>query len=217
LISVKNTRISVVSKTILKGILTCKCKGARKYVHGTDIYNMFFKSLSSNSLFSGKFKDISISFKDIITSKAVHYEVYDYKVKDEDAQALINFTVKNKKYYAILKGAKESIKESYPFNEEDITEYCLVDVYNKKITLLEKVRFTPIEIFTAMNKKLLNSSFPPDKNWLMTKFESTEYHEVQSYKKVDMFIKKAIRLKLIKTDICIDKVKIGSIYFSEAE
>jgi hypothetical protein len=143
--------------------------------------------------------------------------VYDNNVIDKSAHVLINFIANNKKYYAILTGATDTVKESYSFDESDITKYCLLDIENKKITLSKRVIFTPIEIFTAMNKKLLNSLFPPDKEWLMTKFESFEYYGFINYKTISVIMKKSFLLKLIKSDIYADKVKIGSIYFSESK
>jgi hypothetical protein len=205
------------NKIILTGSLTCKCKGFRKYVHGTDIYNLFFKELSVNRIFSNSFEEISISFKKIITSKTIYYEIYTSNVKDKEANVIVSFISNNKKYCAILKSAEDTVKEAYSFNESDIVKHCLLDLDNKKITLLKKVKFTPIEIFTAMNKKLLNSLFPPDKSWLMTKFESAKYYDNLEHKVINMIVKKNVLLKLVKTDIYTKNDKIGSISFSKSE
>ena len=201
---------------VLRGELSCKCKGNRDYVHGTDVYNFFFQDINKNCIFLKGFKNISISFKKIITSKQVYYEIYRQKVNDKDANAIINFVSDNKEYYAVLKSSKSPVEKSYHFNESDITKHCLAIIDDKKIVLSKSVDFTSIEIFTAMNKKLLNLLFPLNKKWLMTRFESIEYYDTVNYETICIVMKRAVLLKLIRSDIYIDKVKIGSIYFSES-
>jgi hypothetical protein len=201
----------------IKGCLICKCKGGRKYVHGTDIYNLFFNEIKNNYIFSKGFEKISISFKKIIMSKHVYFEVYNQKFNDKDASAIIRFTSDKNEYFSVLKPSAKVIEESYNFNENDITKYCVMDVSSKSIVLSERVVFTPIEIYTAMNKRLLNFLFGQDKKWLMTKFELKEYSDNINYKEIYIVMKKTILLKLIKSDIYADKVKIGSIYFSESK
>ena len=117
-------------KSVLTGRIVCQCKGGRRYVHGTDVYNMFFEDLSVNHLFLNGFKDISVSFKKILTSKTICYKVYNDNVVDRDAHVLISFISNNKKYYAVLTGAIDTVEESYSFDERDITKYCSLDVEN---------------------------------------------------------------------------------------
>jgi len=183
-------------------------KGARDYVHGTDIYTAITKSFSQD-IDGG----IDLSFHGIARKNLT---MSDLKPEDE---ALIKSVVKyrakdgSKKVFYGVENA-ESIFCNYAYEEEKITQASSIDLEKKSIVLEKQSEFSFIEEIVAMNKELLLTLFPDQKGkWYFTRLQIASSVEKTLYP-LELEFRSNFQFKLTKTEIFMNKKSLGYIYFS---
>jgi len=185
-------------------------KGARTYVHGTDIYNAMLDLLKNKEMQQTNF---DLSFHGIAKT---NIEISQNQPENED---LLKFAFKyldqdsNKKVlYGIENNIPIECKYEYP--EEDICNLSELNLDNKEVVLAENSSFTFIENTVAINKYLLENLFPNiNGKWYFTRLQVKEFISENHYP-IKLILKANFNFKLTKTEIFIDDKSVGFIYFS---
>lgn len=184
-------------------------KGNRTYVHGTDIYNKMTKFLSDDK----QIQSLDLSFHGIAKT---NIEISKDKPVDE---SLLKFAYKytdDKNNKTILYGIENNdpIECRYEYPEDAICNLSKLDLQNEEVVLEDKSSFSFIENTVAINKYLLENLFPDvNGKWYFTRLQIKQIRKDNSYP-LKLILKANFNFKLTKTEIFIDEVSIGFIYFS---
>ena len=185
-------------------------KGNRKYIHGTDIYNNVFDYLQNIKC---KMSTIDVSFHGVAKT---NIEISEEKPEDEN---LLKFAYKytdKQNNKTILYGVENGneVECSYEYPEENICNLSELDLENKEVVLKKNSSFSFIENTVAINKFLLENLFADVKGkWYFTRLQIKEIPKDKIYP-LKLVLKANFNFKLTKTEIFIDKVSIGFVYFS---
>lgn len=179
-------------------------KGARQYVHGTDIVATLFKAMADKSLtqIDLKFNGITKTNLDLVEG-----------LSSEQAKVNIRWLEQgHEKQYQLVEN-DEPIDCRYEYNEKLIIEKTTLDLASQTIHLNESTRFTLCENFVAMNKYLLQQLFPDEAGkWYFTRLEQTMLIDDNALISVKLI--KNFNFRLAKSDILLNGEIIGSVYFT---
>jgi hypothetical protein len=184
-------------------------KGSRTYVHGTDIFNVIMDKYNTSLHEHTK---IDLSFHGI-SRKNISLSLIKPKFEND-----IKFAYKyNDKYFNrnVLYGIEnnEEIECRYEYPEENIYNLSSLDLNKQEIFLNKDTSFTFIENIVAMNKYLLEKLFTNQKGkWYFTRLQ-IDKRPLSSYP-IRLKFRANFNFKLTKTEIYIDEVSVGFIYFS---
>ncbi len=183
-------------------------KGAREYIHGTDIYNQLINLYKSEIK-----KDVDLSFHGIARKNISLYD--DKPANLQDIKFVFKYTSQDgtkRKKYGVENGIIVNCR--YEYDEDKITSICDFKKSAQEVYLSKNSPFSFIENIVALNKYLLESLYPRQTGkWYFTR--------LQLVKSIDSDIV-PIRLKLVsnfnfkltKTKIESKDKVIGYIYFS---
>jgi hypothetical protein len=179
-------------------------KGARQYVHGTDIVATLFKAMADKSL-----TQIDLKFNGMTKTNLDLVEGQD----SDRAKVNIRWLEKgHEKQYQLVEN-DEPIDCRYEYNEDLIIEKTMLDLASQTIHLNESTGFTLCENFVAMNKHLLQQLFPDEAGkWYFTRLEQTKLIDDNALISVKLI--KNFNFRLTKSDILLNDEVIGSVYFT---
>lgn len=179
-------------------------KGARQYVHGTDIVAQLFKQMADKSLskIDIKFNGIATQGLDLIEG---HYS--------ENAKVNIRWQEGGRlKTYQLIENDQQ-IDCRYEYDEGSIVDKTVLDLEAKSIRLNEVSGYSLCENFVAMNKYLLQSLYPGEVGkWYFTRLEQSKIVNDDSL--IEVRFVKNFNFRLTKSDILLNDDVIGSVYFS---
>lgn len=184
-------------------------KGNRTYVHGTDIYNKMIEILKNHM----KKEKFDLSFHGIAKS---NISISEQMPEDE---SLLKFACKyfdknnDRKIYYGIENNKE-IECRYEYPEEDICKLAKLDFEKQEVILDAISSFSFVENTVALNKYLLEELFPDlDGKWYFTRFQIQEVPADDIYP-LKLSLKANFNFKLTKTEIFINDISVGNVYFS---
>jgi len=175
-------------------------KAKRDYLHGSDIYDYLVKNIAQNS------QKIELSFHKV-AKKAL--KITDKKPNNLDDIYFV-FKYDNNTIYGI--SSNQDVNCRYEFDEQKIYNSSIIK--DKKISLIDKTNFSFIENTIILNKKLLENLYKQeDGKWFFSKLQLYK-KIVDNYKELDIVLISDFNLKLFKSEIFLDKISVGYIYFS---
>ena len=179
-------------------------KGARQYVHGTDIVAALLKTMAHKSL-----TQIDIKFNGITKT---NLDLIEGQGSDQAKVNLRWLEHGQKKHYQLIENG-ESIECRYEYNEDLVIEKITLDLASQTIHLNQSTGLTLCENFVAMNKYLLQKLFPNEiGKWYFTRLEQTGLIDDDALVSVKLI--KNFNYRLTKSDILLNDEVIGSVYFS---
>ncbi|OOX89663.1 hypothetical protein BOQ00_03880 [Campylobacter coli] len=189
--------------------LNFKFKGNRNYIQGPDICNQIF------SLYKEDFyKDFEISFHSLAHNNIV---LSQEQLKQQDQ---LKFVCKFKQLDNTIKtcyGYENILSKpntSYAYNEEEITDYAIIDLQEKSIVLKQHSVFTPLEEIVALNKHLVSNLFKEQTGkWYFTKLQLKKPFP-KDIKIIKILLKNNFNFLMVKSEIYIENEFYGNIYFS---
>ena len=179
-------------------------KGARNYVHGTDVVAKLLEYFSND-----KITALDVKFNGVVSSNLV---LLDGNEKD-NAKVNIRFLRDNDEKVMQLVENGEQINCRYEYNEEDIIDKTEFDLDNQQISLKDRTGFSLCENFVAMNKSLLQMIYPEvTESWYFTRLELKNMIPNDALVAVKLI--KNFNFRLVKSDILLCNEKVGSVYFT---
>jgi hypothetical protein len=177
---------------------TIPFKGAREYVHGTDIISCL------ESVFQKNVKKFRIDFTDVIKTNFIKIVKAQNNI---DKKVKLKFSINEEDYY-IIEESKNEIVHNKRYDEHLATKgYVLSD---KTIKTNKKIFFTEIETIVALNKILLDSIFFSKDFWFVN-FEINVFPI--SFREVELKYSNSLFKKFHETKIYIDNNFAGHLRF----
>ncbi len=181
-------------------------KGSRNYIHGTDVLAKLIETNKNKNL-----THLDVKFNGIM------YTNLDLIDGEEGRKAQVNIRwIENgeKKFYQLVEN-NIPVKCNYEYDENLILKKTTHDINLKTINLNQPSGFTFYENLVAMNKHLLQMTFPKaNGKWYFTRFEQLKIYDNNSL--ITLKFIKNFNFKLTKSDVYLNGDVIGSIYFTLA-
>lgn len=186
-------------------------KGTRKYIQGPDIFNeMIMQSNCSNP------SNIRFTAHGFINSS--HCKLYLTLLKEElndltDIRARCQFFENSIPYWLAVEQEMEDTTSALrvEYDEEKVISSCICN--QESIVLIKESPFTFIETVVSMNKYMHQQLFPEAVGkWIFTRIDLDSNCTARD--KLELRFKHNMNYRLTKSDVLVDGVKIGDIYFS---
>ena len=191
-------------------------KGARDYVHGTDMFNKIIE-LNKEHFNGAEFIDIDMTVRSIARTNMNMIESQSFN-NDPSIPINANFSINanGNRIDVLLVENGDAINCKYEYNEGEVENAAIVQIEEKTITLINFSKYTLIEKIVALNKKLLNSLFPNHGGkWYFTKIKLRELNlNTPISATIKLVFKKNMDFKITDTVIMVNDKHIGNIYFS---
>lgn len=192
-------------------LLDLRFKGERDYLHGTDMFNATLNCLQTRALKSGV-KDVDFSIHRLGRSQVkLSMEAPPAGI---EPVAVCAFTAEERqRAYLIETG--HAITSRYPYPEDEIVSSMEVDVAARCGRLHGETAYTDIEVWVAMTKALHYKVFPNlNGKWMFVRGRFPQYSRHTRTKEQSLVISSSFNDKLTRSEISLDGVKAGDIYFS---
>lgn len=192
-------------------LLDLRFKGERDYLQGPDIFNATLDCLQTKVLASSV-KDIDFSFHRLARSQ-LKLSI-DAPPTDIEPVAVCTFTTEVRQR-AYLFETGEAITSRHPYPEDEIVSSMEVDVASRCGRLQCETAYTDIEVWVAMTKALHYRVFPNLKGkWIFVRGRFPQFFRHTQVKERALVILSSFNDKLTRSEISLDGVKAGDIYFS---
>lgn len=186
-------------------------KGARGYIHGTDMFNTMLPAHSHPTLANIRFTVHEF----IYTPKC---RLYRASSKEElgnvvDVRARCQFDEKGVTHcLALTQGSGNAASgERYEYDEERLIALCSMEA--DRITLRHRSPFTFIENVVAMNKHLHQQLFPDAMGtWVFTRIGLERGCDQRE--KLVLRLRHNLQYRLTRSDILVGGQKLGDLFFS---
>lgn len=189
--------------------LCFKFKGNRDYVHGTDIYNTVIERIKHELC---EISSFDISFHGI---SRTNIRLLENKPEDKNIKFIVKYN-NHENDTKVLFGVENDIEilERYPYPEENIYRQSELSSDNKSIELNNKTGFSFIENIVALNKHMLEQLFKNiNGKWFFTRLQLKRLSSNDN-DYIKLLFKHNMNFKLTKSEIFVNNIAVGYIYFS---
>lgn len=195
---------------MLEQQLDLKYKGARDYLHGTDIFNEVLTWLSTQRV---EVKDIDFAFHRLAANQLK--AVLGALPEGTEPAAVCAFTSEGVREKVHLVETDRVVTERYPFPEDEIVNSMEIDLAGRKAVLHGETPYSDIELWVAMTKALHYKAFPQLKGkWLFVRGRFPQYVRHSPSQERTLVIAASFNDKLTRSEAMLDGIKVGEIYFS---
>jgi len=198
-----------------EGIMEVCFKNRRDYVHGPDIYDGSCQFLIREEGLD-HLEAVDIALHNFARKKLSAQIIKNCDFTEtEGSCAMLSCCHGHDRYRVLLFESDSPVDCRREYPEEEILSRCQLDFQTKSIALSLPIPFTDMEIYTAMNKVLVEALYPdmPGK-WIISRAQINEYRERSPEGRVEIQMQRNMKFKLTKSAIMIDKEPVGSIFFS---
>jgi hypothetical protein len=190
-----------------------KLKGQRNYVHGTDIFNSVMEYVIE-SHGNNQISDIAISFHaEVRTGLILEFCTQSSFTRPKDASVIFGYKYHGLHNWIVLRADGHVISNRNPYDEDVISNACVVNENASAITREMEPSFSLIEVIVSMNKRLHHHLFPKVKKWLFVKAEFLEWR-VDQPRLLQIQIVSNFNQKLTKSAVLLDGKHLGFLYFA---
>lgn len=187
-------------------------KGARDYLHGTDMYNAVLQLLTGEREYAG-LRDIDVSIHKMVSKQVDAISGEDLSPAVRPA-VTCGFSANGSRQQIVLVETNRPVTGRYPYDEDAIVRDMAVDVASQRGTLRSAPGYSPIEIWVAMTKAVHLRVFDPSTKWLFVRARFPEYVRSLGSGEWATTIMANFKDKLTRNDITRDGIKVGEIFFS---
>jgi len=186
-------------------------KGARNYIHGTDMFTTMLSGHTDTVI-----SNIRFAVHDFVYSPVCQLHVTETKeaLNDiQDIRARCQFDSNATKCWVALTQANDNnvLGRRYDYDEKQLISLCRIE--QNIVSLTQLSPFTFIESIVAMNKQMHQQMFPEAVGkWVFTRIELNVF--CNERENLALHFKHNMNYRLTKTDILVDGVKVGDLYFS---
>lgn len=190
-------------------------KGDRDYVQGPDMLDGLCALLTTQA---GHTDPRSLQFSvPRMTRQSLSVELLPQTepVLDPQPVAVLSFLSRETRWRMIAREDGTPITERREYDEGAIAAAAKVDRALTTVRLATQLDYTDIELWTALNKLLLQTCFADRKGkWLFVRCELDRYTRSTPYAHVELQLVSNFHFRLTRTRITVDGAERGSIYFS---
>lgn len=192
--------------------ITLQFKGARNYLHGTDLFNAIIEEYGASNICDLRFSvhEFILVPECILYAADTQAELNALRDTHVRCQFMANGVAR---WLAVVPVADSSVAVGgrYEYNEQDVISLCTLN--NESITLTGTSPFSFIETVVAMNKQLHQSLFADAVGkWIFTRIDLNARCDARE--NITLSLRHNMNYRLTKSDILLAGAKIGDIYFS---
>jgi len=189
-------------------------KGARDYLHGTDMYGAIVQAIQAgNPGTAGRGFRMAIHGFARRQCRMVLGDPGEALPRPVHAVADFLFRGEGGDVMGELLETEGAVECRYPYDEEEIVGQCVVS--GRTITIKGKSRHSAIEVLVAMTKHLHQAVHPGAAGkWVFTKLDLQRLLHPDDAAKFRLDLRQDSNLRLTKTEIFSGGETLGSIYFS---
>jgi len=187
-------------------------KGARDYLHGTDVFNQTLSWLE-NALPDAPIQDIDFSFHHLARHRIEL--ILGALPEGVEAFAVCSFSQAGQRQKAYLIETEEPVTGRYPYPEDEMVAPMEYDLAAKRGVLRGSIAYSDIEIWVAMTKALHYKVFPQySGKWLFVRGRFPRYSGHTQADERTLVIAASFNDRLTRSEVLLDGQKVGEIYFS---
>jgi hypothetical protein len=190
-------------------------KGARQYIHGTDMLNQCTALLREK--LGGGLEQLDFVIHRM-TDRNLCLSLYPAEsVPDFDALEVagLKFAVAGKYWDARLSDADDSPDCRYPYDEDVVVHLSSLDAVGRQIVLQQEAPYSEIETLVAMTKALHQKVFPElDGSWVFCRWSSPRWPLAENLRGVCIKLTQTLGTRLTRSEVSLDGKMLGHIYFS---
>jgi len=187
-------------------------KGARNYVHGTDMFNTMIAAYADEKSLS----NIRFSVHGFVHK--LHCQLYAADTKEAlnsvpDVRARCQFDKNGSTKWLVLteNDGDTALDERYEYDEDRVISLCSMET--DSIILTQKSPFSFIETIVAMNKQLHQQLFPEViGKWVFTQIDLET--DLSDRENLALRFMHNMNYRLTKSDILVNGTKVGNLFFS---
>ena len=191
-------------------------KGARTYIHGTDMLNAAVAT-AAHQINTVKLKQFNFIIHHM-TSHNLSFLLSQGKqpmVDDKMPVATLSFEANDLHWQGILVEEPGEPNCRYPYDEESIIKLCCTNQIERSIHLESAPAFTPIEVIVAMTKALHQTLYPDTPGqWVFCRWESECWPITSLLNGLSIVLSKTLGSRLTKSAVVSNGNRIGWVYFS---
>jgi len=200
---------------MIKKSLSLCFKGARNYMHGTDMVNQAYSAVME-----------TLAVAQVDAFRFVIHRMTGSRLalelrKGEGVSvavapvATMTFKAKGRPCLGVIVEDEGRPDCRYPYDEDSIVKACVLDREARNIVLQEESPFTPIETVVAMTKFLHLAVFPdaPGK-WVFCRWESEHWPLSQKQAGLSVSLGQTLGTRLTRSEVCLDGEVLGQVFFS---
>lgn len=191
-------------------IMNFQYKGARDYIHGTDIFNETLAWLGSHK---GEVRDIDFTFHRVAEKQL---ELVPGPLPEGvEPVAACAFNSADGREKVFLAETGRAVDGRYPYDEDEIVRAMTFDLEGRKATLRAQTGYSDIEVWVAMTKALHYKVFPQlQGKWLFVRGRFPAYSRHTQAQERVLAIAASFNDKLTRSEAWQDGAKVGEIFFS---
>jgi hypothetical protein len=185
-------------------------KGERDYLQGADIFNETVRWLIAKE---GEIMNIDFTFHKLASQQLK--AIVGTRPDGAKPVAECVFTSSGTRQRAYVVEIDQPVTDRYPYPEDEIVSLMEIDLAKRRGVLSGEARYSDIEIWVAMTKALHYKVFPDLKGkWLFVRGRFPQYANHGRATEHAVAIVASFNDKLTRSEVLVDGVKVGEIYFS---
>lgn len=195
--------------------LKLRFKGARDYLHGTDLHDAICSMLASAGF--SDVRDIDLTFHKIARTgvDARLVERGTGSPLPKDADAVFQFASAGKKYAVVLNSNGSVISERVPYPEEEITAQCQFTLEDRSMKVSPPRQFSNIEVVVAANKSLLQRLFPEEPGkWYFARLKLAKSLWDTRTENLSLRLEANLNFVITRSAVYSEGEPVGQIFFS---
>lgn len=190
-------------------------KGARQYVHGTDMLNKSVALLTQElgtSLEQLDFVIHRMTDRNLCLNLDSAEDAVEFQASDV---AELKFFVGGHAWVARLSEMHDTLVCRYPYDEDIVVTRCHLNVQERQIVLTDDAPYSKIETLVAMTKLLHQATFQDTAgNWVFCRWSSPFWPLAQGLNGVRIQLVQALGTRLTRSVVSLNGQTLGDIYFS---
>lgn len=190
-------------------------KGARQYIHGTDMLDQCIALLIER--FAGVMEQVDFLIRRM-TDRNLFLSLYPAELApalEEQDVAVLRFVVAGRNWDARISCAEDSPDCRINYDEDAVVASCSFDSFARKVELRQEVGYTVVETLVATTKALHLRVFPDiQSGWMFCRLTSPVWPPAESLEGGSVQLTQTLGTRLTRSEVsCAGKV-LGQIYFS---
>ncbi len=185
-------------------------KGARTYVHGTDVFNALLQTPPVQNM--GPLETVDLTFRGLITSSLKI--VADDDFSDADLVRFLARSHSSEELTLRCTAGDMPVRGRYEYDEADVIKEAVTTPGSNQASLPLSDRYSFIEQLVALNKMLVGQcvSVPADRKWLFARLLFTM--PTPTAGTISLHCDERSSARLTESTIAVDDTPRGTICFT---
>jgi hypothetical protein len=188
-------------------------KGARKYLHGTDIYEAL-TAMATREV-GLQIRGFQMSLRRFFSTQPDMHWIEQGRQAPRTRDSVVDFSIagKGRKIFGWLTESGRHVERRTSYEEERIEAHCVFE--EDSISICEDSGFSPIEVAVSMTKVLHGKRLAAASGrWIFTKLDLRRLFEPPDASNLTIVLGENLYGRLTRSEILVAGKNIGSIYFS---